>query len=217
MGDMDYVTLEQQYRLVRNTYLVGLAERLQEHLMHFVGNDRIDRLTCRAKEVRSFIEKAKKTDEQGRRKYDEPLRQIQDQIGARVVTFFKSDVPRVQRLVESTYARIETLVFVPETLREFGYEGIHYIAAIPPELMPGTVTEEIPRFFELQIKTLFQHAWAQAEHDITYKPNYPWTNEHKRKVAFTAAQAWGADMIFDELYKEQESRSSRHEPPDQRI
>jgi len=61
---------------------------------------------------------------------------------------------------------------------------------------------EAPEFFELQIKTLFQHAWAEAEHDLGYKPPKPLTSIQKRKMAFTAAQAWGADQIFDELSRE---------------
>ena len=33
--------------------------------------------------------------------------------------------------------------------------------------------ERTPRFFELQVKTLFQHAWSEASHDIAYKPDVP--------------------------------------------
>ena len=54
-------------------------------------------------------------------------------------------------------------------------------------------------FFELQIKTLFQNAWSEANHDLGYKPERELSKDEKRKIAFTSAQAWGADMIFDEL------------------
>jgi putative GTP pyrophosphokinase len=61
----------------------------------------------------------------------------------------------------------------------------------------------IPGFFELQIKTLFQHAWSEADHDLGYKPgDQPLTSEQKRLIAFTSAQAWGADHIFDQLFRE---------------
>jgi ppGpp synthetase/RelA/SpoT-type nucleotidyltranferase len=57
----------------------------------------------------------------------------------------------------------------------------------------------VPEFFELQIKTLFQHAWSEAHHDIGYKAVRPLTSDERRKMAFTAAQAWGVDVIFEDL------------------
>jgi len=55
-------------------------------------------------------------------------------------------------------------------------------------------------FFELQIKTLFQHAWAEAEHDLRYKALVDITKEQNKLFAFTAGQAWGADKIFEDLF-----------------
>ena len=60
-------------------------------------------------------------------------------------------------------------------------------------------SDHIPEVFELQIKTVFQHAWSECAHDIEYKQNEPLTHDDLRKVAFTAAQTWGADNIFEEL------------------
>jgi putative GTP pyrophosphokinase len=64
----------------------------------------------------------------------------------------------------------------------------------------------MPDFFELQIKTLFQHAWSEADHDLGYKPgSTPLNSEEKRKLAYTSAQAWGADHMFDELFRARSS------------
>jgi putative GTP pyrophosphokinase len=60
----------------------------------------------------------------------------------------------------------------------------------------------------LQVKTLFEHAWSEAEHDLGYKPGEaPLTPDQKRRLAYTSAQAWGADHIFDELFR---ARSGAH-------
>jgi putative GTP pyrophosphokinase len=74
------------------------------------------------------------------------------------------------------------------------------------DIFDGKIKEdESVAFFELQIKTLFQHAWSEAEHDLGYKPATVLSSDQKRRLAFTAAQAWGADQIFDELYRHIES------------
>ena len=57
----------------------------------------------------------------------------------------------------------------------------------------------MPSFFELQIKTMFQHAWAESEHDLNYKTINELSIEDKRLIAYSAAQAWGADEVFERL------------------
>jgi len=161
----------------------------------------LDRVSARAKEVDRFLEKAARQ-EGGRRKYTDPLNQIQDQLGARVVTFYLSDVEKISATIEEYFGSIEVQHVVPDSPHEFGYEGKHYILFIPQDVRIASEDEECPTFFELQIKTLFQHAWGEADHDLTYKPSGPLTSDQRRRVAFTAAQAWGADRIFAELAQE---------------
>jgi ppGpp synthetase/RelA/SpoT-type nucleotidyltranferase len=95
---------------------------------------------------------------------------------------------------------IELKRITPDDESKFGYEGYHCILIIPTDIRNSTIsTTDCPEFFELQIKTLYQHAWAQANHDLSYKPEKSLDSDFMRKVAFTAAQSWGADLIFNEL------------------
>lgn len=196
-------TLEEQYRKRFNDFLLPLASQLEAHLKETLSDlPRIDRICTRAKSVNRFINKAHKL-ENGILKYDDPLTQIQDQIGARIVTFYASDVYRVANEVRRFFHPIENKLRIPETESEFGYVGEHFVLLIPSDVKIGLGgSDDLPDVFELQIKTLFQHAWAEAGHDIAYKPNIALTSLQRRKMAFTAAQAWGADQIFDELFKE---------------
>jgi len=117
--------------------------------------------------------------------------------------FYKNDAEQVAEDVKKYFKHIETQRVIPDSEREFGYEGIHYIFFIPDDLFEEPISGGRPvEFFELQIKTLFQHAWSQAEHDLGYKPSATLTSDQKRRVAFTAAQAWGADLIFDEMFRQ---------------
>src|SRR5271154_5469644 len=92
-------TLDTLYRRRYEQALTPLAKALGAHVADcFRDQPRIDRITARAKDVESFLEKATarvKT----RLKSPEPLDQIQDQLGARVVTFFRSDVERLDEVV----------------------------------------------------------------------------------------------------------------------
>jgi len=71
---------------------------------------------------------------------------------------------------------------------------------IPPEIYNKYRNEShIPDFFELQILTLYQHAYATTEHDLGYKPGFELDRETIRKLSFIAAQSWAADKILEEI------------------
>ena len=195
-----------EYKTRHAISLRSLAARLTDHLVSsLAGMPRIDRVSARAKTPQRFLGKAQKLNTDGSRKYSDPLDQVQDQIGARVIVFYLKDVEAISETVERYYTRIERKDLVPESLHEFGYVGKHYILTLPEDVFDdGADRDRLPRFFELQVKTLFQHAWSEAEHDLGYKPEEPLTALQTRQVAFTAAQAWGADQIFASLHAELE-------------
>ncbi|MFT3813338.1 MAG: RelA/SpoT domain-containing protein [Acidovorax sp.] len=190
-----------EYARRHEVALKPLAEGLARHLTdRLAGVKRIDRVSARAKDPERFLAKATK-EADGRRKYGDPFSQIQDQVAARVTVFYLSDVEAVEATLRKYFNRIEEIT-VAEEPKKFGYEGRHLILAIPEELFEEEEHPDAPDFFELQIKTLFQHAWSEAEHDLAYKPPTPLTDGQTREIAFTAAQAWGADQMFAKLFKE---------------
>jgi ppGpp synthetase/RelA/SpoT-type nucleotidyltranferase len=183
--------------------LAPVAAALEAHLLALTrGQPRIDRVTARAKTPESFMGKAVKL-EDGKPKYGDPLTEIQDQIAARIITFYLADVERIEALISTYFGSIESRRVEPESSSEFGYEGHHFILLTPEEAFPRPLSRrDGPSLFELQIKTVFQHAWSAAGHDLLYKAPAQLSREQSRRGAFTAAQAWGADHIFDELSKE---------------
>lgn len=194
------MTIETEYKERWEIYLKSIASKLQSRLIDELKDvPRVDRVSARAKDPSRFLKKAEK-EENGNPKYSNPLAQIQDQIGARVIVFYLSDVALVEKEIEDYYRPIEKQDLVPESDSEFGYVGKHYVLLLPEDVIDDDVDrKKVPKFFELQIKTLFQHAWSEANHDLGYKPGQELTSHQKRKLAFTAAQAWGADQIFHEL------------------
>lgn len=193
--------LKKRYIERYKNVLLPLQTQLQKHICNvFMDYPRIDRVTVRAKDIDRFMEKAFRTD-RGVPKYTDPISQVQDQLAGRIVTYYLSDIGPINSIVEDYFGSIEDKRIIPDSEYEFGYEGHHHILFIPDEILTPDITQfDHPGFFELQVKTLFQHAWAEANHDLGYKPPQDLSIEHRRKLAFTAAQAWGADHIFDELY-----------------
>lgn len=199
---MNTNSLESTYSERFNRILTPLALRLQNYLREMVKDlPHIDRVAARAKSIDRFMAKAEKR-VGPKLKYTAPLVQIQDQIGARIVVFYLSDVDIVAAKVNDHLRKIETQAIVPDSEAEFGYFGRHFILFVPTDLFDTAIPQnQAPKFFELQIKTLYQHAWAEANHDIAYKPPDELSSDDRRRIAFTAAQSWGADQIFDDLYR----------------
>lgn len=184
--------------------LAPLAEALTGHLEgNLRGIARIDRISARAKNPPRFVAKATKSLAGGGARYENPFEQIQDLVGARVIVFYKQDVDVVTKSLLRYYTPIENRALIPERESEFGYFGRHFILALPEDLFDDDADRaRSPTFFELQVKTLFQHAWSEAGHDLAYKPGAELTRLQKRLVALTAAQAWGADQQFAQLHTE---------------
>ena len=192
-----------EYRARYDGHLQDAARRLEALIRdHLADAIHVDRITARAKDPDSFRVKAARESDSGL-KYPHPLTEIQDQLGARVVVYYLADVESVVALVRRYFQPIELADLVPESEWEFGYFGKHLVLALPRDVMPeGVEPGSMPPFFELQVKTLFQHAWSEGNHDLGYKPTTPLTSEHQRCLAYAAAQAWGADRMFEELRSE---------------
>jgi putative GTP pyrophosphokinase len=196
-------SLAETYATRYSRQLTPAARALEDHLQALTRDQpRIDRVAARAKTPASFLVKAAKL-ENGVLKYEDPLTQIQDQIAARIITYYLADVERLEALISEYFGSIENKRVGPESSSEFGYEGHHFILLTPEEAFPRPLDRrDGPPVFELQIKTVFQHAWSAAGHDLIYKSHVELTRDQSRRAAFTAAQAWGADMIFDGLSAE---------------
>lgn len=49
------------------------------------------------------------------------------------------------------------------------------------------------------MRTLFQHAYAEPQHDAGYKDRESLSRDQRRELAWVAASAWGADQAYSRL------------------
>ena len=185
-----------QYR-ARLDLLEELKEALEAEVHEVLANvDHIDRIYFRVKEPDSFVKKA--TDPGNDPAYEDPLAEIEDQVAGRIMVFFTRDIPIVQERLQGTFTLVERRYRRPDRDEEFGYECHHLICVIPPHLKPAgwDARDDVPDSFELQIRTLFMHAYAEPQHDIAYKGPGDLPSNVKKELAWIAASAWGADMAY---------------------
>ena len=181
-----------------------LETTLQTELEH---TPHIDRCTFRAKSPSRFLVKANNP------QYTHPLAEIEDQVVGRVLVHLLSDLQPVADVVEQLWGAVEVRRVEPENARQFDYESWHYIVVIPEHSKPeGWETlSDMPTTFELQIRTLFMHAYAEPQHDWAYQANRDLSRDETRHLAWVAAAAWGADRSFAEIYGQLTSPSRGNE------
>jgi len=160
-------------------------------------------VTGRAKSVASFAAKAARTAD-GRPVFADPLREITDQIGIRVITYAHSDVQAVADLLEDQVVVLDDRDMGRETASEgrFGYASRHLLVGLDP-VREGQDAYELlrGRHAQVQIRTVLQHAWAEFEHDIRYKGTIP--DEHvpefDRRFTLAAGLLELADREFSTI------------------
>jgi predicted RNase H-like nuclease/ppGpp synthetase/RelA/SpoT-type nucleotidyltranferase len=160
-------------------------------------------VTGRAKSVASFAAKAARAVD-GRQVFTDPLRQITDQIGIRVITYVQSDVQAVADLLDDQVVVHDDRDMGRETASEgrFGYASRHLLVSLDP-VRAGQDAYDLlrGRQAQVQIRTVLQHAWAEFEHDIRYKGTIP--DEHvpdfDRRFTLAAGLLELADREFSTI------------------
>lgn len=154
-----------------------LARRLATWLTTVLDDAGINYLDVawRGKGVASFAAKTNKT-VAGTPLYPDPMRDITDQIGTRIITYVASDVTAVAGLIKDHLNVVDDKDLGQETASEgrFGYVSRHLQVALDP-LWFGDLPVDLVKVAsaQIQIRTVLQHAWAEFEHDIRYKGSIP--------------------------------------------
>ncbi len=174
-------------------------------------------VTGRTKSVASFAGKANRTIE-GRPAFADPMREITDQIGVRVITYVRSDVAAVADLLADQLRVLDDRDMGLETAREgrFGYASRHVLVTVDPA--PGDDEEHeslVDRTASVQVRTVLQHAWAEFEHDIRYKGSIP--AEHApdldRRFTLAAGLLELADQEFSAIRDRLRAGVTEHDSP----
>ncbi|MBZ5525261.1 MAG: RelA/SpoT domain-containing protein, partial [Acidobacteriia bacterium] len=143
------------------------CERLVEQILES-EDIKVHKVTSRVKDRDRLEEKLKRAD-----KEYQSLDAITDTLGIRIITHFEDEVDRVGTVIEREFSTdTEKSVDKRKMLDpdRFGYLSLHYICSLNEDRckLPEYRQYELLTF-EVQIRSILQHAWAEIEHDLGYK------------------------------------------------
>jgi len=200
----------ERYRAVLHDYelLAGVAKRLLSEMLMASGI-RVHSIESRAKSLESFSKKAEKPFEgdPSQPKYRDPLQEITDLAAVRVITFLPRTVDQVCSLIEQEFTIRERTDKSAELLDEgkLGYQSIHFLVEMHPNRVGlPEYKRHAGLIFEIQVRTLLQHAWAEMEHDIQYKSAAVIPVGIRKKFISLAGLLEIADREFQSLQDEDE-------------
>ena len=199
-----------QYRKVRSLYQ-SFADVVQSILKasFAASNVAYHEIEARAKDLESFGKKATKSLETNpnKPKYLNPLEEIKDLAGVRVITFFPKSLSLVDHCINEDFLVIEKTDKSEELEEEgkFGYKSIHYLVKMKSERLALPEYRNFADMVaEIQYRTILQHAWAEMEHDIQYKSVDVIPTSIKRRFIALAGMLEIADREFQAIQDEDE-------------
>ncbi|MFC7783330.1 GTP pyrophosphokinase family protein [Rossellomorea sp. GCM10028870] len=151
-------------------------------------------IRARVKERDSLQQKIEK--KQG--KYSE-LNDITDVVGIRIITYFNDDVDKLATIIEDEFS-VDQKNSVDKRKKDpdrFGYASLHFVVTFNDERLKLIEYKHFEGIkFEIQIRSILQHAWAEIEHDIGYKSKNEVPEEIRRDFSRIAGLLELADMEF---------------------
>jgi len=176
-----------------------LANKVESFLIEYFDMNSIGYhiVTSRAKTIESVREKGSSS------KYSDPINQIQDFAGIRVITYVEDEISVIQKAIEDNFSiDKENSSNKSEALGidKVGYQSVHYVARLMQDrLRLPEYKQYEDKCFEIQIRTILQHAWAEIEHDRNYKFSGKLPDELNRRFKILSGVLELADKEFNSI------------------
>jgi len=159
-------------------------------------------ITARTKTVESFREKITREGKD----YSDPLVDLTDLCGIRIVCYDPATVPRIGNIISNNFC-IDSRNSVDKAQLldpdRFGYLSVHHVVSLEkrraglPEYSPFAGLKA-----EIQVRTALQDAWAALDHSLRYKSRFDVPSPLRRRLYRISALLELADDEFARLQEE---------------
>ena len=195
-----------RYSAYRDWYL-WQTERLEGRIIAILGAAQVVvfNVESRTKEVQSFIGKVEARNSGKEAKFGDPLREITDLVGVRIITYYREDVDAVGEVIQENFDvdKATTVDKTGDEVDRFNYKSVHYIVRLSP---PTSDTRDWGPYAdvraEIQVRTALQHAWSAVQHKLDYKSDIAMPKELQRRLFMLNALIESADVEFSRLRDE---------------
>ena len=178
--------------------LLARGNAIRETLAQQLATDtglKLHSITLRVKTRASVAAKLARPDRTYHSLWD-----LTDLVGLRVITYFEDGVDRVGRLLEA-HLPVDFQHSVDKRKSSaddrFGYRSLHYVCRMPAE-----DSRDNQLRYEVQVRTLLEHAWAEIEHDLGYKSRDSVPAMARRRLNRLAGLLELADQEFAAIRRE---------------
>jgi ppGpp synthetase/RelA/SpoT-type nucleotidyltranferase len=190
-------------------YRAARCEALVKELLGVEGQ-RVHSVTSRLKRRDKLEEKLEREGKNYKR-----LSEVTDTAGVRIITHFEDEVDRIGTLIEKEFGTDPERSIDKRKILDpdrFGYLSLHYICGLHPNrLMLPENRRYTGLLCEIQIRSILQHAWAEIEHDLGYKPDNTVPAPIRRRFSRLAGLLEIADQEFRSIRDELENYAARVE------
>jgi len=135
-------------------------------------------------------------------KYND-ISEITDIVGFRIITHFNHEVSKVSSLIENNFNIDRENSIDKSSILEpdrFGYVSIHLVSKISQSRENLFEYKKFSNIkFEVQIRSILQHAWAEIEHDLGYKSESEVPNKIRRRFSRISGLLEIADQEFSNV------------------
>ncbi|MDK9699593.1 MAG: RelA/SpoT domain-containing protein [bacterium] len=198
---MDIEELRKQYREIQSSaehFMLELKRQIEE-LFNANSISLGVAIECRLKSLTSIEEKLDRKSLK-----IEQLVDLPDFIGIRAILLYKRDVDKLSEIVLSNFSELsheDTAARLEPS--QFGYQSVHFNLKLKDDWLKLPTFHGCENFqFELQVRTLAQHIWAAAEHDLQYKSEIDIPKPIRRTIYRVSALLETVDLEFERVLAE---------------
>lgn len=183
------------YKLKQPLY-EKLAEEVSYVLSECLAEGKIKPVSMsrRVKTLESFREKIT------RKKYSNPMNQMQDLAGVRVVCAYQVELDLIEKIIEDNFEIIERTDKAEELgVNKMGYSGKAFVVKFGAGYSGGRYKDLTSLYCEIQYRTVLQDAWAIIDHQLVYKDEKFVPQRVRRDINNVASLLEVAQGVFDRV------------------